>query len=220
VSANRRGHKAANAPGGQGGFQLPPNVSFQRQRLSYGWVYVFRHATLGQLGRVVLQDRSDGRCQLSCEVAGDPADPMTAERRRIFDPLGLELARRVEAPAGPAPDAAWADPPPRPVEPKELIESKLIPCGRCRTMVAMLIFAPEATDAGRLEDCARKMYREYTRLNLPTWIIGPALGGGPPSERPADILKVWPARAPIERLRPAQFNAVLDRIAIEHCVRS
>jgi len=83
----------------------------------------------------------------------------------------------------------------------------------------MLIFAPEATDAGRFEDCARKMYREYTRLNLPTWIVGPALGGEPPGERPADLLKVWPARAPIERLRPAQFNAVLDRIAIEHCAR-
>ena len=89
MSENRRVRKAANAPGGQGGFQLPPNVSFQRQRLSYGWAYVFRHATLGQLGRVVLQDRSDGRCQLSCEVAGDPADPMTAERRRILNPWDL-----------------------------------------------------------------------------------------------------------------------------------
>jgi hypothetical protein len=46
------------------------------------------------------------------------------------------------------------------------------------------------------------------------------LGDGPPSERPADILKVWPARAPIERLRPAQFNAALDRIVIEHCGRN
>ncbi len=219
MSENRRRRKAANAPGRQGGFQLPPNVSVEKQRLSYGWAYVFRHGALGQLGRVVLQDKDDGRCQLSCEVMGDPADPMTAERRRIFEPLGLELARRVEAAAGPAPESAAADPPPRPAEPKELIESKLIPCGRCGTMVAMLIFAPEAPDPGRFEDCARKMYREYTRLNLPTWIIGPALGGEPPSERPADILKVWPARAPIERLRPAHFNAVLGRIAIAHCGR-
>ncbi len=35
-------------------------------------------------------------------------------------------------------------------------------------MVAMLIFAPQATDAGGFEDYARKMYPEYTRLDLPT----------------------------------------------------
>jgi hypothetical protein len=47
-------------------------------------------------------------------------------------------------------------------------------------MVAMLIFAPGATDA----------------------VIGSALGGGPLRDRPADMLKVW----------PAEFNAMLDRL--------
>jgi hypothetical protein len=61
------------------------------------------------------------------------------------------------------------------------------------------------------------MYPEYSRLNLPTWIIGPALGGGPPKDPPANILQVWPTRAPIERLRPAEFNPVIDRLAAEHC---
>jgi len=41
MSENRRSRKAANAPGRQGGFQLPPNVSVEKQRLSYGWAYVF-----------------------------------------------------------------------------------------------------------------------------------------------------------------------------------
>ena len=44
-------------------------------------------------------------------------------------------------------------------------------------VVAMLIFAPEATDPGRFEDYARKMYPEYY-LNVLTWIIGPALAKG------------------------------------------
>jgi hypothetical protein len=61
------------------------------------------------------------------------------------------------------------------------------------------------------------MYPQYTRLNVPTWIIGPALGAGPLIERPADVLKVWPAREPIERLRPAQLNARVDRLATGHC---
>ena len=81
----------------------------------------------------------------------------------------------------------------------------------------MLIFAPVATDPGRFEDYARKMYPQYARLNVPTWIIGPALGAGPLLERPADVLKVWPAREPIERLRPAQLNARVDQLATGHC---
>jgi hypothetical protein len=42
---------------------------------------------------------------------------------------------------------------------------------QCHTrgaFVAMLIFAPDATDAGRFEDCARLMVPEYVRHDLPT----------------------------------------------------
>jgi hypothetical protein len=91
-------------------------------------------------------------------------------------------------------DVGSVDLPPRPPEPKEVIESKLIPCERCGTVVAMLIFAPNATD--HFEDYACKMYAHYKHLNVPTWIIGPALGEGRLTGRPADVLKVWPTREP------------------------
>jgi len=209
--------KNANVPSGQGGFRLPPDVSVSQQPLPYGRAFVFRHRLLGEVGRIVLQETGDGRTHLSYEVVGDPADPMTAERAAIFQPLGMELARQMEAATGPTSDAVPSGPPPRPPEPKEVIESRLIPCERCGCMVAMLIFAPQATDAGGFEDYARKMYPEYTRLDLSTWIIGPALGDGPLIDRPADILKIWPARAPIERRRPAEFNSMLDRLVAGHC---
>jgi Inward rectifier potassium channel C-terminal domain len=48
-----------------------------------------------------------------------------------------------------------------------------------------------------------EMYPQYNRLSVPTWIIGPALGEGPLIDRPADMLKVWPRREPIQRLPPA-----------------
>ena len=83
--------------------------------------------------------------------------------------------------------------------------------------MALLIFAPKATDPGEFEDYARKMYAEYTRLNVATWIIGPALGGGPEMDRPADILKVWPKRTAIERWRPVEFNSIIERLATTHC---
>jgi hypothetical protein len=98
-----------------------------------------------------------------------------------------------------------------------MIESKIIPCERCGAVGAMLFFAPEATDPGRFEDYARKMYPQYNHLNVPTRIIGPTLGERPLIERPADVLKVWPTREPIQRLPPAQFNPLLDELATRHC---
>jgi hypothetical protein len=53
------------------GFQLPPDVSFEKQRLSNAWAYVFRHRLLGEIGRILLQELDDGRCHISCEVVGD-----------------------------------------------------------------------------------------------------------------------------------------------------
>ena len=199
-------------------FQLPPDVSFEKQRLSNAWAYVFRHRVLGELGRILLQELDDGRCHISCEVVGDPSDPMTTQREAIFKPLGFELTRRMEAAMGKTPERAGSvDLPPRPPETEEVIESKLIPCERCGTVVAMLIFAPNATDPGHFEDYARKMYAHYNHFNVSTWIIGPALGEGPLIDRPADVLKVWPTREPIQRLPPAQFNSLLDQFVTRHC---
>jgi hypothetical protein len=129
------------------GFQLPPDVSYAKQRLPDAWAYVFRHRVLGELGRILLQELDDGRCHISCEVVGDPSDPMTTQRTAIFKPLGLELTRQMEAAFGATPEEAGpVDPPRRPPETKEVIESKIIPCERCRAVLAMLIFAPKATD--------------------------------------------------------------------------
>ena len=90
-----------------------------------------------------------------------------------------------------------------------MIENKIIPCERCGSVVAMLIFAPEATDSGRFEDYARKMYPQYPpqRADLDHW---PCIGEGPLIEHPADVMKVWPMREPIQRLPPVQFNPLLE----------
>ena len=164
----------------------------KKQRLFGAWAYVFRRRVLGELGRILLQELDDGRCHISCEVVGDPSDPMTTQRTAIFQPLGLELTRQMEAAMGTTPEEARpVDPPARVPEAKEVIESKIIPCERCGSVVAMLIFAPKATDPGRFEDYARKVYPQYNRLNVPTWIIGPALGEGPlmgtPSRRAESV---------------------------------
>lgn len=97
------------------GSVLPPEVTSEKRRLADGWAYVFRHRRLGIVGRLLLQDLPHGQSQLRCEVAGDPDDPMTAERERIFRPLGLALSARLEAALGTVADqAAPVAPPPRP----------------------------------------------------------------------------------------------------------
>jgi hypothetical protein len=123
--------KSQHVPGDQGRFELPPDVSFRKQRLNDGWAYVFRHRTLGELGRILVQDTGDGHSRILCELVGDPSDPMTVKRGEVFKPLGLELAQRLEALTGTIPEAQAAPPPPSPPGARDIIESRLVPCDHC-----------------------------------------------------------------------------------------
>jgi hypothetical protein len=75
---------APDSSKGKAGFRLPSDISFEKQRLCDAWAYVFRHRVLGELGRMLLQELGDGRCHLSCEMVGDAADPMTAQRPDVL----------------------------------------------------------------------------------------------------------------------------------------
>lgn len=199
-------------------FDLPPEVSFRKERLGDAWAYVFRHARLGDLGRLLLHGRPDGQTQLSLELAGDSADPVTRERAAIFEPLGLKLAGAFEKAVStsgrvPTPSVGPFEPAPRP----KPIASKRVACERCGATVAHLVFADDAADLGGLEDCARLMYPHIAALGVPTWVIGPPLGDGPAEEAPADLLKVWPQREPVRQKTPAAFEAVLDVLVMTHC---
>jgi len=201
----------------QSGFHLPRAVSMQKEQLPSGWAYVFRHDELDLLGRLILQGLPSGHCQVSCEVAGDPADPLTARRRAVLEPVTTELVRRLDAQTSTVQGLPWGTPSPSPPPPRRLIESKLMQCERCDAGVALLIFADDATDHGGLEDYARLMYAQIQDTNLPTWVIGPPCSEEPLPERPADILKVWPRREPVRRLRPDEFNPIIAALARAHC---
>jgi hypothetical protein len=81
--------------------RLPPEITFEKRPLSGGrWCYDFRHSTLGTLGRILLREMPDGRrTHVSCEIAevdDDPANPITMQRRAVFEPLGVEITRQME----------------------------------------------------------------------------------------------------------------------------
>jgi len=79
-------------------FPLPPGVTFEKQTLpTGGWAYVFTDEQLGRLGRVVLKGRTDGRCQVTCELAQGWDPPLAKRRMAAFEPLAMKLVRRLES---------------------------------------------------------------------------------------------------------------------------
>lgn len=197
---------------------LPPEISFTKQPINGGMVYQFRHKSLGDLGRLVLQDRADGQCHITSEVVGAPDDPMTKKRSELFVPISKKLTAALEA----ATSAKGRPPIGTPMQvktppaPMERIPSTQIPCERCGKVAAHLIFADYAREVGDLEDCARKMYSIYKKVNVPTWVIGAPLGI-PSAHTPALTLKIWPERQAAKPISPADFNVELDKILAKHC---
>ena len=181
-------------------FNLPPEISYQQEPVPNGFAFKFRHAKLGDLGRILLQERLDGQTQILCEIVGDPEDPMTA------------LGGRAQILGEGNPSAAV-----KPPASIEKIASKLIPCLKCGRPAALLVFADYAQDIGGLEDYARLMYPKIVELDVPTWVIAPPEGMG--KDAPANILKVHPQREPICKLTPDEFNQNLDKITASHCCR-
>jgi hypothetical protein len=196
-------------------FSLPPDISYHKQQLSDCWAYVFRHQALGELGRIVLKGLPNGHCHIASEVAGDPDDPMTQKRKDLFAPLSEQVTSILETTLGRG-ELGGHTAPVSPKSPEEIVECKYMPCNRCGETAALLIFAYDATDLGQFEDYARKMYHEYKRLDVPTWIIGPLIGLAG-FETPSDVLKVRLTREPIRRLTPNEFNADLDLLLARHC---
>ena len=199
-------------------FSLPPDISCSQQPIAGGMIYQFRHKSLGELGRLVLQDRADGQCQITSEVIGDPDDPMTKKRSKLFRPISEQLTAALDTAVG-GKAGRPIDVPAQvktPTAPMERIPSTQIPCDRCGQVAAHLIFADYAREVGELEDCARKMYRIYKKVNVPTWVIGAPLGM-PSDHTPALTLKVWPDRQQAQPISPADFNTALDELLAQHC---
>ncbi len=153
-------------------FSLPVGITFYKEQRPYGWVYVFRHTRLGQLGRILVSGQSDGQSQIRCEVIGDPNDAMTTKRADVFKPLSKKITDQIEKTSkGAIADTSF----PLPKFQQEGgrgIARKLMQCERCDAGIGIVILAPDATDEGGLEDYARLMYSEIRHHKVSTWIIG------------------------------------------------
>lgn len=178
------------------------------------FAYVVREDQLGEIGRIVVQGTPDGQTHLCFEVAGDPDDPTTKIRMQRFQPVCEVVSKAFSNrfPGGPT----SIPPPPSPKSPSETLGVKYMNCLSCGADVALLVFADGVTEPGHFEDYARKMHHVYSRMKVPTWIVGEMLGP-PGDDTPANVFKVWPSREPIKPMTPRQLNAILDQLESSHC---
>ena len=119
---------------------------------------------------------------------------MTGQRLKVLEPICEALTHRLESSLGRARPTAL---PARPPESHGQVPVEEVRCETCDQLVALLVFAEDATDRGQLEDYARMMYVHYTRHNVPTWIIGQQYGGGPIPQRRANICQRQPKSDPL-----------------------
>ena len=101
---------------------------------------------------------------------------MTEKRQAKLQPISEQLTAALTSVSGEGDQTPLQSAPASPKAPREIVESKLIPCDRRGHNAAMLIFAYDAKTVADFENHARKMYVKYSDLNVPTWIIGEPVG--------------------------------------------
>lgn len=197
-------------------FSLPPEVTSTKTQLSNGrFAYVFRHTTLGELGRLLIIPHSNGESRLVVEVSGEPDDPMTIKRQELLDPIASEMLKTMAMICG---NGKGTPEPYQVTEQKYEIGCEEIPCETCGALVALLVLSDADTAAG-LEDYARMMYAIIKEKNVPTWVIG--------LEKEVKIngeyaglalsMKLWPERGNVQELVSTEFNPLLDELIDNHC---
>ena len=198
-------------------FSMPADVSCQKTLLPEGrWAYIFRHDRLGELGRLLILAHGNDQSQFLCEVAGEPDDPITQKRREILEPITRDILDKMALICG----KGTGEPEPHTLSKQQhVIKSEWIPCCHCQTPTALLIFAPDAFTADRLEDYARLMYAKVKELNVLTWVVGAekeVINNGDPVGESL-ILKIWPVREQAKIILSTEFNPQLDVLMQSHC---
>ncbi len=78
---------------------LPPNVKAVRGYDHRGHVFVFEHKTLGELGRIVLSNMSDGRTLLQAEIyKGQESldSPLVQKKKKVFEQIVTTVNNRFD----------------------------------------------------------------------------------------------------------------------------
>lgn len=199
-------------------FQLPADIACERIALPDGTpCWTFRHAELGGLGRIMTRSVSGNLCQIDCEIAGDPEDPMMVRRKEVFGPIAKAITKELERQMGGTANEATHPIPLPPSDGSRLVPSNFLQCSRCNGFYAHLVFAEQALTVGDIEDLARVAFPMIKKADLPTWIIGAPMEAGVPDKTRCMVLKVWPEREDLCWLTPGEFNPLTEELERKHC---
>ena len=207
--------------GKQSGFKLPKSVTVKKEYSYEGYlIHIFRHDLLGELGRIVIIPDSNTKTNIHCEIAGDPDDPMTKRRQKIFEPIAREITKAMDEILDKSDEAADE----YNIKNEDyIIPSKVFPCPVCNEITAMMLFDDKATTQGELEDHVRLMYSKVTELNVPIWIVGKEIEIESPDGikyAKAISMKVWPNREEVKYIDSNEFNHMIDTYMNSHCSKT
>lgn len=198
-------------------FSLPPEVTSQQKVLPDGEiVYIFRHVSLGELGRILILPHPGNQTQFVCEVCGDEDDPMTQTRREMLEPVMHGILDMMEKTLGVGEGTSL---PFSLQKEQSVVKSEIMPCHHCGAPTAMMIIVENAFTVDRLEDHARLMYAKFKELNIPTWIVGTEKKVCIDGEWMGEslVLKVWPKRELAKIMRSSELNQQLKELMQRHC---
>jgi hypothetical protein len=194
---------------------LPPEVSCWKEILSTRQtVYMFRHQDFGDLGRMLIfQNKGESQCVF--EVIGDEDDPMTAQRKTIFEPIAHDMSDFMEATIGKGTGTIKSYETPAQ---SQMFEAERITCRKCGTLVAFIVYSSDDTRAS-LEDNARFGFAKAKEFNVPTWVIGEESDVVVNNQYVSRFLslKVWPEREPMRLMLGTELDDLLCPLVEDHC---
>lgn len=77
-------------------FSWPADVTAEREPLpGGGMIYHLTHRAIGRLGRLVLRPVANGGSVLDCDVLRSGSNDEIEARRRILEPLGRAVSKRL-----------------------------------------------------------------------------------------------------------------------------
>ena len=94
-----------------------------------------------------------------------------------------------------------------------------ITCSKCGVLVALIVYAPDATTGVALEDYASITFFKVKELNVPTWVLGKEqdviVDNQCISQFPS--LKIWPEREPVWFILGTEMDDLLEPLVENHC---
>lgn len=191
-------------------FSLPDDITCKKTLIQGRTAYVFRHSTMGELGRIVLTGTPNGNTHIACEAAGNQDDPMTAKRQSILEPIARNITQILASQLGRGQPTDNVTP----VRPQSIVRSQLIPCDKCGKNAVFLIHTDkEKITEGDVSDYERKMYQHIQSNNLATWVVSPMSG----RNNQMYVQKVWPKRGEFKLSSERDFEKKLDKVFQTHC---